>query len=164
MGKVIKLALIGIIAIVTYKHFNTKEQVDGQNWLQYQFDSDNVVVKFPDKPKVENISVENLQIEMVRLRRENVEYGISVFRGESILHAQSGPASLIKKGAELISSNNIFVMDYLGDEYHLIYKGRNVTQRFIHLDDSLVSQIVFFGEGDIPKKSAQLFLGSLEVL
>ncbi|MDO6776541.1 hypothetical protein Q4591_14380 [Shewanella sp. 3_MG-2023] len=138
--------------------------MDGQNWIKYQFDSDGVAVKFPDTPKVENISVEHLQIEMVRLRRENVEYGISVFRGKSILHAQSGPASLIKKGAKLISSNDIYVMDYLGDEYHLSYEGRNVTQRFIHLDDSLVSQIVFFGEGDISKKSAQLFLGSLEVL
>ncbi|MBM7074256.1 hypothetical protein JQC92_19870 [Shewanella sp. 202IG2-18] len=164
MSRLLKLLFLIVLAYGGYQWYNKSELIEQQlDWQSYKFKTQNVTAKFPVQPTVKNKSIKSSSIEFAGVRSGKTEFSVTVITGGSALRGDYYPDSLVKKGAQVLSNNNTYIDSHYTQEYELVYNGRSVIQRFIHFNDSLVTQTAFYLESEYPTESAQKFLDSISL-
>ena len=161
MNNFIKLLFLSVLIFGGYKWFNSETNIDVGNWKPYKFNLENVKVKFPTLPKVDQRTALGFDIEYVKSLYINTEYIVTIMQGGGFAKKDFYPHSFTKKGATLLSTTDINIGGYTGKEFKLDFKGKLVIQRLITLNNSLISQISIFKKKDFESANIQGFLDSL---
>jgi hypothetical protein len=163
MSNIVKFVFVICIAFGAYKFWGNEGAQNTKEWVSYEFNLEDVEVKFPVTPLVDKQDVQGFQIEMARARKYNSQYIISILKGKDLSASDYYPSSLINKGASIESSKDIIVNGFIGKEYNLKLNGQLVTQRFIEYNGSLLNQLIIHAPDSDSKSESKSFFESLVI-
>jgi len=161
MKGIFRLLLIAVAIFFSYKWLDSRSSEKLVLSIPYQFEVENIQVKFPIKPVVDKHSAGAVQIELVRARKLNNQYIIGVTKGGGISESDFYPYSFTNKGAVIRSESEITVKGYSGKEFKLDFNGERVIQRFIKYKTSQINQIAIFAKGNFESGNIQDFMDSI---
>ena len=159
-----------ILTVVTGIIFLILMACSGDPWVDVRLDGTDIFASFPQEPSQESKSMElpgfgDVTMTMARYTDKGISYTVSVMKiadtDISFNEENMAPHAMLRKGASLGDTIDVYLGSLSGKEYQMNFKGRTVIQRMF-VDDNKMYTIVTMFESD-KSGDADKFLASIKL-
>jgi hypothetical protein len=142
---------------------NIVNSFDESLWVTKYVNLGKVSVEFPNSPKVQKASVEDTKLEILKSKDNGNEYIVTSLKGNVIDISEFYPHSFVAKGATIVSQKDITIDGKIGKEFQLMLGNRNIVQRMLKFDETLIGQIAIYTKTDLSDNKVKYFLDTIKM-